>query len=646
MEKIGIFLCNCSNNISNIIDFNRLKDSLKNFSNIEFIKEHNLLCSEEGRKFFKDTVQQSGISRILFCGCSPKQYEDTFRKLTEEAGLNPYLLHIVNIREQCAYVTENREEATEKAIKLLKAGFKRLLFQKPLKKNEVIINPDVVVIGAGVSGVEAALLLASKNRKVYLIEKKPIIGGFITKQEELFPNMECATCLMEPELDKILHNENIKLFTLTEIKEIKGFAGNFELIITKNPRFVDETKCFGCGLCFDACPVSVPNEYNFGLNQRKAIFIPYQGALPFVATIDKENCIRFKGENCNKCQQVCSFDAIDFNQKSEEIKLNAGAIVVATGHSSIDKKVFLKNKIKGKIYSNRIFTSFEFERIISQTGPTSGEIKLDDGTIPKSFAIVHCAGSRSNQFYEYCSAVCCKVALKYNKIIKDKIKDSRVYHFYKDLVLPDKQDMKFYNNNIDDKELFIRVQDIDNIKFINKGKKIKIKTDKKNVTVDMVILMTPIVSNPDNKKLAELLDISIDEYNFFRAEHNLIAPVSSEIRGIYIAGTSVRPSDVSHSVLQAGKAAANILSELIPGEKMELDAIVAEIDDKKCSGCKTCIVLCPYKAISYDKEKKVSVIQSVLCKGCGSCVAACPAGAITAHNFEDSQILTELMEVI
>jgi len=642
MERIGVFLCSCSDNISNIIDFGKLKTFIFSLPSIVSVEIHKLLCSEEGKNFLKQKINENKFSRVLIAGCSPKLYEPTFMKIMEDSGLNPYLLSIANIREHCAYVTEDRDEALEKAKKIVQAAYRRLLLQEPLEKIDMEINPDVVILGGGIAGIEAAILLKQKNRNIFLIEKNPNIGGMVTRQEELFPNMECATCLLDPLMDEILHSTNVKLYTLSELKEVKGFAGNFEIKIKKYPRYVDETKCFGCGLCFDVCPVEIENEYNEKLNKRKAIYIPYQGCLPFVTAIDPKNCLNFKGEKCDKCINVCSANAIDFNQKEEEIILKAGAIVVATGHSNFNKEKFCEG-------NHRIYSSAEFERLISQTGPTAGEIKLSDGSIPKTFAIIYCVGSRSQKFNEYCSNVCCMAALKYGKIIKSKIADAKVFHIYKDLNLPDKYDFGFFNE-VFEQGYFIRVDDIENLKLKPMQRKVKIKLSKpkkgKSLKVDMVILMTAIEKGESNEEIKNILDISTDKYGFLKESHNRINPSNSEIKGIYVAGTVSGPKDISQSIMQAGLASANILSSLIPGERIQLEPITSVIDKNLCSGCKTCIVLCPYKAINFDEEKKVSVIQEVLCQGCGTCVAACPSGAAYAKHFKDSQILAEIKEVI
>lgn len=648
-EKIGVLLCSCSGNISNIIDFAKLKEFVKHLPRVSCVGEHKLLCSTEGKEFFKKAVNEKNLSRVLIVGCSPKQHETTFRKIAEETSLNPYLINMANIREQCAYVTENKEEAYDKAVKMINSSYKRLLIQNPLNKNEITVNPDVVVIGAGISGVETSLLLAQKNRKVHLIEKSPIIGGMVVRQEDVCPSMECATCLLEPKLDEVLHNDNIDVNFLSEVTEVKGFAGNFEVSYKKNPRFVDPLKCFGCGECFNVCPVEVKNEYNENMDNRKAIYVPFTGSLPFVATIDKENCLRFKGEECDKCAQSCAFDAVNYDEKEEEKTITAGAVVIATGHTPFNKLEYLSERIYGfnneEEIKNRIFSSFEFERIVSQTGPTSGEIKLKDGNEPKSFVLVHCAGSRSHNLREYCSSVCCMAALKYNRIIKEKIPQAEVSHVYKELTLNNKYDMQFFNQKEKSTD-FIRVQNIDDIKYIKKGDKISVKTEKKTVKGDMVILMCPMDSGRTNQVVSDILEISLDEYGFFKEDHSILNPIGTSLKGIYVVGTAQSPQNIPHSIAQAGDAAGEVSSLLIPGEKLELPAMVAEVDNDICSGCKNCIPLCPYKAISFDEEEQVAVISDVLCQACGVCVSSCPSKAITGKHFTYEQITTELEEVL
>ncbi len=400
-EKVGVFICDCGTNISEVVDTAKLSELAQKTPDIVEVKIHKLWCSEDGRKELEKSIKENNITRVVIAACSPKQHEQTFRKVLESSGLNPYLLSIANIREQIAWVTKDKNLATKKALYQLAAAIKRVKLQQPLNKNEIECKKDFAVIGAGVAGMAAALLLAQKNRRVYLVEKSPWIGGKVVSYEDVFPNLECAPCMLEPKMDEVLHHENITLFSNSEVENVKGFFGNFEVQISKKARLIDSEKCIGCGACYDACPIKVKNEHNAGLSERHAVYTAYAGRLPNVPVIDRDNCLRFKGEQCTKCKEACPFDAVDYDQKDEQLRVEAGAIVVATGSGLYD---ISKLKIC-PADSTEIYDSQQFERMISSSGPTEGKILTKKGKAPDSIIFVHCAGSRDKNYKEYCSGV-------------------------------------------------------------------------------------------------------------------------------------------------------------------------------------------------------------------------------------------------
>ena len=331
-ERIGVFVCNCGTNISEGIDTAALVEFAKKQSGVTLAETHSLACSEDGCKVLAEHIRENNVTHVVVAACSPKQHEATFQRVLTAAGLNPHLLQMANIREQVAWVTPDRDEATAKAISQLDAAIRRVRRQEPIQKEEIDCNTDFLVIGGGVAGMSAALALAQKGRSVYLVERDPWIGGKVVAYEEAFPNLECAPCMLEPLMDHVLHHDRITVLTATEVVGLKGFFGNFDVTIHQKARYVDSEACMGCGVCYEPCPVLTKNRYDGNLSDRHAIFTKFAGALPNVPVIDMEHCLRAKGEECTACEESCFLGAIRYDDHDETKTLRVGGIVVATGY--------------------------------------------------------------------------------------------------------------------------------------------------------------------------------------------------------------------------------------------------------------------------------------------------------------------------
>ncbi|MFA6450722.1 MAG: CoB--CoM heterodisulfide reductase iron-sulfur subunit A family protein [bacterium] len=638
--KTGVYICECSGNISEKVNVAELLKRFAEKGDNVVLGSHALLCSEAGKAFLDEEIKKHGIERLVVGACSPRQHEQTFRDVMENAGLNPSLVQLANIRELCAWSTEDGQEATVKATALVNAALARVAFHVPLEKKEIDVNPDVLVVGAGVAGMTAALSLAQKGRKVYLVESTPWIGGAVVKYEDVFPNLECAPCMLEPIMDQILHNDQIQLLTNSAVEEVKGFFGNFDIKINKKARYVEPQNCFGCEACYEACPVSVPNAYNYELSQRKAIYTSAAGLLPNVPAIDTANCVRFKGESCAACQESCGFGAVNYDEKDELIECTVGGIVLATGFELFDCSKLPQYGYKDNY---NVVSTIELERIISSNGPTGGEVIIG-GKKPASAALIHCVGSRNSETCNYCSGICCLSSLKLSHLLRKNVEGISISHFHSDLCLPGKNEWEFYNKIVLEGTQFNRVGSIENLK-VEKGKDGLMITDGENThgPFDMVALSPAVVPCKDSKTLSELFSVDLDAHGFLSEAHNRIGPSATNTKGVFLAGCVQGPKDIQGSVVQSLAAAGGILSALVPGEKLELEVATAMIDGEKCAGCRICNSLCPYKAISYSAEEKVSIINEVLCHGCGTCVAACPAGVITHKQFTKQQLLAEMM---
>jgi len=417
---------------------------------------------------------------------------------------------------------------------------------------------DVLVIGAGIAGIEASLMFSKADRKVHLVEKTSYTGGTAIKFEEVFSNMECSTCMMAPRQQELLQDKNINLLTLAEVEEVKGSFGKFTVKIHKKARYVDMQNCIGCNACFEPCPVSLKNEFEEGLSEIKAIYVPFAGALPNVPMIDTDHCLRFKGKDkdCKACQEACMFEAIDFNQKDEQLELKVGAIVAATGFNIFDSKKVPQYGY-GKV--DDVYTALEFERLYASNGPTEGNIVLKNGNAPKSAAIIHCVGRDEKG---YCSSVCCMYSLKFNHYLKSKIPEIKISEFYTDLCIPGKSHQKFYEKMKETGTDMIRTGDIE---ISKQGKGITVKyingNGKKNsLPVDMAILAPAIEPRDDASKLAKILGISIDEYGFLEEENRDDSSVAISEPGVFVAGCAQGAKNIQDSVSQSCAAVGKVLS--------------------------------------------------------------------------------------
>ncbi len=446
-------------------------------------------------------------------------------------------------------------------------------------------------------------------------------------------------------------HENIEMMTYSEVLGVSGYVGNFKVKIGKKPRYVNEDKCTGCGVCRDKCPIKVNNEFDVGLGIRKAIYTPFPQAVPNIPVIDKEHCTYFLKGKCRACEKFCEAKAIDFEQKERITEVDVGSIIVTTGFDSFDPTPMTAYGY-GR-YPN-VYTGLEFERMSNASGPTNGKIVLKDGSTPKNVAILHCMGSRDKNYHEYCSRVCCMYSLKFSHIIREKIPDAYIYQMYIDMRCFGKGYEEFYNRLQEERVRFIRgrageVSDIAE-KPDEVGKLIVLCEDtligrQRRIPVDMVILSTAIEPRSDVSAVAKLFSLSRTADGFFLEKHPKLDPVATNTDGVFIAGCCQGPKDIPDTVAQASAAAARVLSVISKG-KVEIEATTSIVDDKLCSGCKTCIDLCPYKAITFEEAKKIAAINEALCKGCGTCAAACPAGAIVSKHFTTEQILAQVEGVL
>jgi heterodisulfide reductase subunit A len=557
---------------------------------------------------------------------------------------------MVNIREQDSWVHEEKRAATEKAKDLIRAAVRRVQLHRPLSRRAVSVNPNVLVVGGGIAGIHAALTLANAGKQVYLVEQSPTIGGHMAQFDKTFPTLDCAACILTPKMTAVKTHKNITLWTLSEVARVEGYVGNYKVTVLRKPRYVLEDLCVGCLECIEACvykQAKVPDEFNLGLSKRKPVYIPFPQAVPQVVTIDPETCIEFKSGKCKKtCIEACAErGAIDLHQQPRTEVIEVGAIILGTGFEVFDAR---RVPYYGYGTYPNVYTALEIERLINAAGPSGGEVRLRDGSRPLSVGIVHCVGSRDTNTNRYCSRVCCMYSIKLAHLLREKT-GAEVYNFYIDIRAPGKAFEEFYNRVSEEGVYFIRGKVAD-LYPANGDGRLTIQLEDtllgiiRKIPVDMVVLSTGLEPRADANAVRQLFNIGCSTEGFFLERHPKLAPVSTFTDGIFVAGCCQGPKDIPDTVAQAGAAASEALA-LIDAGIVELEPNTAFIDEEQCSGCRTCLALCPYHAISYDSARHKAEINEVLCKGCGTCVAACPSGTIRQNLFEDDELFEEIAEV-
>jgi heterodisulfide reductase subunit A len=651
-ERIGVYICHCGTNIAGVVDIAEVAKFAKTLPDVAVSRSYEFMCSTSGQEIIEKDIENLALTRFIVAACSPLMHEQTFRAAAKRGGINPYLLEICNIREHNSWITNDTEIATKKAKALVAAAVYRVRKHKPLESTFVHINPNTLIVGGGIAGIHAATEIADAGYKVYLVEREPHIGGHMAQLAKTFPTLDCAACMLAPKMAAVGQHPNITLLTCSEVISVNGFIGNFVVKIRHQPRYINTILCIGCGACQQKCPVKIIDSvYQAGLGYRKAIYIPFAHAVPKYPVIDAKNCIFFSTQQCRLCERSCPTKAVQFEQQESIIDVEVGNIIIASGYSLFDPR-----RVPQYGYGRypNVFTSLEFERMLSTSGPTNGEIVLRDGeTKPESVAIIHCVGSRDKNYHEYCSKICCMYSLKLAYMIKEKT-DVEVYNFYIDMRTPGKQFEEFYHRLQNQGVHFIRgraAMIMDTPFNTEEEGKLVIQVEdtllgkQRRIPIDMVILSSAVEPSRDSKIIAKMFGLQSDANGFFTERHPKLAPVSTMTEGVFIAGACQGPKDITETVSQAGAAAAQVLS-LIGRGKVELEPIKAVIEDERCSGCMICIELCLYNAIGFIDGAKIPHVNAALCKGCGLCVASCPAQAIVSSHYTTDQIMSEIEGIL
>ncbi|MBE8539030.1 CoB-CoM heterodisulfide reductase HdrA2 [Geoglobus acetivorans] len=633
--KIGVFVCHCGLNIARVVDVNEVVEYVKNLPDVVYVNDIKYSCSDSGQEEIIQAIREFNLDAIVVAACSPKLHEVTFRRAAMRAGLNPYMVVMANIREQCSWVHQERPKAaTAKAKDLIRMAVASARALEPLSRRHTEVKQAVAVIGGGVAGIEAALNIADAGIQVYLIEKAPTIGGHMATLNEVFPTNDCSICILAPKMSEALNHENIEVITNAELKDFEGHVGNFRLKVIRHPRYVDEGKCKGCiDDCSSVCPVEVPNEFDYTIGTRKAIYLPIPQSTPLYAAIDWQHCI-----GCRLCEKACEPEAIDFSQNPEEIEIEVGAVIVATGFRPFDAR--RKEEYGYGIYRN-VITSLELERLLSASGPTLGELlRPSDSSIPKKIAFIQCVGSRDEKTNRYCSRVCCMSSLKNAFAIKERYPDSEVTVFYIDIRAYGRMYEEFYARTQEKGIRFIRGR-VGEIYETNDGSLIlsyenTLLGEVVEEEFDLVVLS---IGMEGNTEVARKLGISVGEDGFYEVAHPKLRPAETDVKGIFLAGTASGPKDIQDSVASAGLAAAKAM-ELIVSGQAEFDPYNAYVNPDKCIGCGLCVSVCNFSAAFMEGKK--ARIDPNSCVMCGVCVASCPADAIDMGFFNEKSIISAI----
>ncbi|MCX6664695.1 MAG: CoB--CoM heterodisulfide reductase iron-sulfur subunit A family protein [Euryarchaeota archaeon] len=651
-HRIGVFICHCGINIAQNVDVEALTEYASHLDGVIVSKNYKYMCSDAGANVIKDAIKEHKLDRVVIASCSPRMHEHTFRDVVRDGGVNPYCLEIANIREQCSWAHTDKEQATEKAKALVRSAVAKAKLMEPLSTSTIPVIPEALVIGGGIAGIQASLDLANDGFKVYLVEREPTIGGRMAQLDKTFPTLDCASCILTPKMMEAANHANIELFTYADIAKIEGSIGNYTVQIKKKPRYVDIKKCTGCGDCAQACRLKgrVSNEFDLGLGKRGAAYLAFPQAVPLKYTIDSKHCLFLTRGKCGDtpaCKEACLQQAINFDQKEEIITKKVGAIIVATGYDLLDPSAIYEY---GYATSADVITSLEMERLISSSGPTKGEIlRPSDQKKPKSITFILCVGSRDETQCTWCCRIGCMSALKHVYLLREKLgEDVEINVCYTDIRSYGKGYEEFYRKvrGLKTNMFRGRPSEVRNISGQLTLDIFDTMTSKLfEVTTDLVVLVPAIVPRFDATAFARILHLTQSGDGFLLEAHPKLRPMDTFVNGMFIAGCCQGPKDIQDTVSQASGAASRA-AIILSKKELEIDPLIASVDEEICTGCGICIEVCPYDARSLNEKTRVALVNDALCAGCGGCIAACPSNASVHKNFTKKQILNMVDETL
>jgi heterodisulfide reductase subunit A len=662
MARIGVFICWCGENIARNVDVQAVADAAAGLAGVQCAVTYKYMCSDPGQTLIGEKIASERLDGIVIASCSPHMHLKTFRKTAQRKGLNPYLVEMANIREHCSWVHHDRDQATAKALDLIRMAVAKVRRDQALEPIRVPVTRRAMVIGGGVAGIQAALDIADAGYQVVMVEREPSIGGKMAGLSETFPTLDCSQCILTPRMVDVGQHPNIKLYTCSEVESVEGFLGNFKVTIRKRARYVDITKCTGCGQCWNACPSKKNSSaFDYGMGTRTAIYVPFPQAVPARPVIDAAACIRLTKGKCGICAKKCQAGAILFEDQDELVTEEIGAVVVATGYQLYqigrpegDSKLAGYGEYGYGRYPD-VIDSLQFERLISASGPTGGELRRpSDGQVPKTVVFVSCVGSRDNaKGLSYCSKICCMVNAKHTMLYKHKVHDGQAHVFYMDIRAGGKNYDEFVRRAIEQDGAQYhrgRVSKIteENGKLIVRGID-TLAGEPLTIEAEMVVLASAIRPAERVEELAQKLNVGYDEFGFLSESHPKLRPVETNAAGVFVCGTCQGPKDIPESVAQATAAAGKVLV-MFSHENLSREPEIARINETTCAACFACRRACAYHAIDQaeirDRSgkliKRTARVNPGLCMGCGTCVAVCPSKSADLDGFTEQQVYAML----
>ena len=653
--RIGVYVCHCGGNISDVVDVNRVVQAASQLEDVVVARETPAMCSQAGQDLVTQDLLAQTVDRVVIAACTPSLHEHTFREAIARAGQNPFLYEHVNIREQVSWCSNSDPEgATEKAVRLVAAGVAKARFVEPLSPITVSAERHVTVVGGGISGLRAACDLARAGLNVALVEKSPFLGGRVMQWERVFPTEEKARDLVKHLLNEVTDNPNIMLYTQAEVVEASGYVGDFQLRVKRQARGVKNTLSdTELELAIDACPVRVPSQRDFGLSERKAIYRPHSGCFPPTAAIDRETCDR-----CGDCVKAVGGKGISLDDPPEFFSIHTGAVVLATGYDLYQPKP----GEFGYIEHPEVVTLGQLERLLDPEGPTRGSLEKNGKPI-HNICLIHCVGSRqiegfhepgaNGKINEYCSRVCCTATLRAAVELRRRFPSTNVFELYQDIRSYGRNHEQYYDDATRERVIFVRyTADEPPAVSRNEGAdaaplSVSVKDtltfgEELNIPADLVVLATGMV--PRNlDTLIHQLKLSRSADGYLQEVHPKLRPVELAVSGIFVAGTCQAPMDIAESCTSGAAAASKAVALLSRGH-IELDPFRARVDTDLCCGEGKCVEVCEYQKavtlVEVERDGKTfqqAEVNSALCNGCGMCVAVCPHQAIQVDGWHLTQ---------
>lgn len=658
MARIGVFVCWCGENIARNVDVEQAATAASALPGVVCACAYKYMCSDPGQSLIRQQIAEHRLTGIVVASCSPHMHLRTFRKAAEREGLNPYLVEMANIREHCSWVHHDREQATAKAIELIGMAVAKIRYNHALQPISIPVTRRAMVIGGGVAGIQAALDIADAGCQVVLVEREPSIGGKMAGLSETFPTLDCSQCILTPRMVDVGQHPNITLHTYSEVESVDGYVGNFKVTVRKKARHIDMAKCTGCGQCWNVCPSKKnPSAFDYNLGNRTAIYVPFPQAVPARPVIDSHACLRLTKGKCGLCAKKCQAGAIQFDDEDQLVTEEVGAIVVATGFQlySVGKEQSSSQVAGyGEYGYGRypdVIDSLQFERLVSASGPTNGEIRRpSDGQVPQTVVFISCVGSRDNaKGIPYCSKVCCMYTAKHTMLYKHKVHSGQAHVFYMDIRSGGKNYDEFVRRAIEQDGAHYHRGRVSKIteeqgKLIVRGVDTLVG-EPLTIEADLVVLATAMRPADHVEELAQKLGVGYDQSGFLSESHPKLRPVETNAAGVFVCGACQGPKDIPESVAQATAAAGKVLV-MFSHDKLTREPEIARVNETNCAACFACVRTCPYSAIERaeirDRKgnlvKRTARVNPGLCMGCGTCVAICPSKSADLDGFTEQQL--------